>query len=157
MEDVHKHNKDDMNAIIAIFERSIAIDASWCNDWEKVWMSVIYLIYSNDDEIDLNSLNFILTKYIRTFPTSGHAFSETIRNCGTLDTRDVIENYQFIKHRIDLMELMNKWDFQEWKLVVLAIIQMKYQRIKSHNGSQDELGNLLMILLMNCYNMQSKL
>lgn len=143
MEDVHKHNKDDMNAIIAIFERSIAIDASWCNDWEKVWMSVIYLIYSNDDEIDLNSLNFILTKYIRTFPTSGHAFSETIRNCGTLDTRDVIENYQFIKHRIDLMELMNKWDFQEWKLVVLAIIQMKYQRIKSHNGSQDELGEFV--------------
>ncbi|RCK62854.1 hypothetical protein Cantr_09014 [Candida viswanathii] len=142
MESVHKYNKHDMNAIIAIFERAIATEDSWSSDWEKVWMSVIYHIYSNE-EVDLTSLNFILTKYIRTFPSSGHAYSETIRNCSTLDGGDAIENYEVIKHRIERMELMTKWEFPEWKLVVLATIQMKYQRIKHHDTIRDELGEFI--------------
>ncbi|EMG49025.1 hypothetical protein SBY92_004192 [Candida maltosa Xu316] len=141
MENVYKHSQDG-NTVLSIFSRATALDISWSNEWEKVWMSLVYLLYS-DDNVDEEILAEILQKYVKTFPKSSHAYAETIRNC--LMITDGMDVFNEVKLRIDKTDLMNHWSYQEWKLVALAIIQCKYQVITQYDWI-DELEGFLVML-----------
>ncbi|CAI5755992.1 unnamed protein product [Candida verbasci] len=118
MSSVFKYSKTkNINEILPIFERAIANDETWTEEWETVWISIIYIIFSQD-EIDTTNLQRILSKYLRTFPNSPCAYAENIRNSN-------LKQYKKICNRIDKIKFKDSVDYQKWKLVVLAMIQFE--------------------------------
>lgn len=125
MEGVYKHQKENLNAVLAIFERSIQSDVAYLSKWQEVWLSFIDILYTANDS---KLLNTILSKFVRSFPNSCHTYCESIRNCD-LSTKDGQKKLEVLSQRISAIDLKNNSAYKEWKLVAEATLHTKFQAL----------------------------
>ncbi|RLV91867.1 hypothetical protein JA1_003552 [Spathaspora sp. JA1] len=130
--------KYDPNSMLTILNRSIQEDYSWSNQWQSVWMAVIYQLYTREHKSGL--LESILLKFIRTFPNSCIPYAEFIQNCLQFDYGETL--FTRIKHRIDSIDLMHNSEYSEWKLVASAILKYRFDAKDKINLDIDALEYL---------------
>lgn len=134
MESVYKYQPN-FNHILTLLARATQTDASFSNQGQQIWMSVIYMLYSSDNETILTS---ILERYLRTFPNSCTAYAEYIKNCISLGEAG-IQKFINVENRIRAIDLQSVSEYKDWKLVALAIMQYKYDLANDSFESLDDL------------------
>ena len=141
MESVYSHQKrKDLNPILAIFERAILRNESWSQNWIKIWLAFIYIIYGCNSDQKHDKLQFVFQKFLRTFPKSNHAYAESIRYCLTLNDSEIaVEEFQSIETRLNSTKDILQWDYQQWKSVNLAFVQFNFQIWKRNRTHKDKL------------------
>ncbi|KAI3404825.2 PRP24 [Candida oxycetoniae] len=157
MEGVFKYSNN-IKPVMAIFERSIQGDVAFLSKWQQVWLAFIHMIDGgggnddgDDDEKDAkeNELKTsILAKYVRTFPNSCHAYSESIRNC-ILSTESGCKTLEEIQRRIKSVDLTHTSDYNDWKLVATALIHVKYQKLLYSSTALVETNELMTEMVLH--------
>lgn len=141
MESVYSHQKKkDLNPVLAIFERAILKNESWSQNWIKIWLALIYIIYGCSSDQRPEWLQFVFQKFLRTFPNSNHAYAESIRYCLTMNDNEMAtEEFQSVESRLESTKKLLQWDHQQWKSMHLAFIQFNYQISKRYSMDNNKL------------------
>ncbi|KAI5950942.1 PRP24 [Candida jiufengensis] len=141
MENVYKYSSGgNLPPVQAIFARATQNELSFSNNWQQIWISLLYIIYSSEKATD-ETINTFLHNYIRAFPNSCNAYAESIKNCVALGTEGN-QHYLTLEDRMNLIELKSTSEYSDWKLVALATIQFKYQGEQAYDGF-DSIDHLL--------------
>lgn len=148
MESVFKYQPN-LTHILTMLARATQSETSFSNKSQQLWMSVIYMIYMSE-EVRENALTSLLDKYLRTFPNSCTAYAENIKNCIALG-EDGRQRFIEIENRIRAIDLRSSSDYNDWKLVALAMMQYKYHNELSHETfeSLDDLFDTMVTYAMD--------
>lgn len=116
IKDVARYSTD-IKQFSSIFYRSLlAADENWMS----VWISYIYNLYSKENN-EVYLLD-VLGKFVKAFPGYSLSYAEAVRNSHLFEKAVY---YNTILSRLDYLDLMKNNDYNDWK--VLALAMLKYE------------------------------
>ncbi|KAI5966829.1 PRP24 [Candida pseudojiufengensis] len=141
MESVWKYSTEkNLASIQAIFARSNQDEVSFSNNRQQVWMAFLNTLYSSQDT-NPKVITQILENYVRTFPNSCSAYAESIKNCIAMPSNGNTV-YNALNNRINMIDLKNSVEYNDWKKIPLASIQFKFQKV----NADDDMESLEVLL-----------
>lgn len=127
-------NKADFFSVSTIFHRAIQVSPGH-PDWIQIWLTYIYIIY----ERPLNEYTLLstLSKFIRMYPNLATSYAEFIRNCLSFESGEGY--FVLVMERLTSLDLMHKVNYDEWKVVALAILAHRYRLVSQNPDTVSEL------------------
>lgn len=125
----------EVSQVSTLFYRSITSGGNRPVDdptWISTWLTYIYILYQESIELKMVTLEPILLKFIRSYPTSAVSYAEYIRNCIIFE--DGVEIFKVLKKRIIDLDLMRTNSYDNWKVLALAILSYEFSLVHKENN-----------------------
>ncbi|KAK6465233.1 hypothetical protein DFJ63DRAFT_310333 [Scheffersomyces coipomensis] len=139
LESIAKYSRDgDIRSVLALFERVISsVKESTKKSWMGFWYQCLYILYEKNTE-DNSMIEQFLIKFIKAFPNDPRTYAEHIR----------LTESQEVLSRMDALDLINKADYNHWKVAGEAILSQEFRAAK--DADENKITLLYMDLMKFC-------
>lgn len=127
--------------VITLFHRSLVSCENRSVDdpsWLSVWLACIYIIYNEGSVLKQAALEPMLSKFIRSYPTSAISYAEYIRNCQIFE--EGLGKFYGTREIILGLDLASSNSYDDWKVLALAILSYEFSLV--NNGNIDLVSDL---------------